>query len=207
MPEAGSADPEADRMPDLPVVTLLGDSISAGFGLPTASALPVRLEAAISTLGLGVRVVGAGVSGDTTADGLRRMARDVPAETRLCVVALGANDLMQMVRPADMARTLDDIIERLKARNIDILLCGMRAPPWAGTYGQAFEAVFGQAARRHGIAFYPFLLEGMALDPAFTLPDRLHPNAAGIGVIARGLAPAVVAALRDATRPTSKTPF
>lgn len=194
-------------MPDQPVVTLLGDSISAGFGLPAALALPVRLQAAISSLGLGVRVVGAGVSGDTTADGLRRMARDVPAKTRLCVVALGANDLMQMVRPADMARTLDDIIKRLEARNIDVLLCGMKAPPWAGAYGQAFEAVFGQAAQRHDIAFYPFLLEGMALDPAFTLPDRLHPNAAGIDVIARGLAPVVVAALQGATRPTSENQF
>lgn len=190
-------------MSDLPVVTLLGDSISAGFGLPAASALPVRLEVAISRLGQRVRVFGAGVSGDTTADGLRRLARDVPAGTRLCVVALGANDLMQMVRPADTARTLDEIIERLKARNIDVLLCGMRAPPWAGTWGQAFEAVFGQVAQRHGVAFYPFLLEGMALDPAFTLPDRLHPNAAGIDVIARGLAPGVVAALRHAARPVT----
>ncbi|WP_296166962.1 arylesterase [uncultured Brevundimonas sp.] len=182
-------------------MTLLGDSISAGFGLPVASALPVRLEAAISSLGMRVRVFGAGVSGDTTADGLRRMARDVPAETRLCVVALGANDLMQMVRPADMAQSLDAIIERLKVRNIDVLLCGMRAPPWVGAYGQAFETVFGQAAQRHGVAFYPFLLEGMALNPALTLLDRLHPNAAGIDVIARGLAPAVVAALGRAAVP------
>jgi len=206
VPEAEAADSEAERNPDRPVVTLLGDSISAGFGLPAASALPVKLQAGISTLGLRVRVVGAGVSGDTTADGLRRLARDVPAETRLCVVALGANDLMQMVHPADMARTLDEIIARLKARNIDTLLCGMRAPPWAGAFGQAFEAVFGQVAQRHGVAFYPFLLEGMALDPAFTLPDRLHPNAAGIDVIARGLAPVVVAALRDPARPTSGIP-
>lgn len=206
MPEAGWSDPGAEPMQDLPVVTLLGDSISAGFGLPAASALPVRLEAAISRLGLRVRVVGAGVSGDTTADGLRRMARDIPAETRLCVLALGANDLMQMVRPADMARTLDEIIERLKARNIDVLLCGMRAPPWAGAYGQEFEAVFVTVAKRHGVAFYPFLLEGMALDPAFTLSDRLHPNAAGIDVIARGLAPVVVAALRHVARPVIGNP-
>lgn len=193
-------------MSDLPVVTLLGDSISAGFGLPASSALPVRLELALDSLGLSVRVVGAGVSGDTTADGLRRMGRDVPTGTRLCVVALGANDLMQMVHPANMARSLDAIIARLKARNIDVLLCGMRAPPWAGAYGQAFEAVFERTAQRHGVGFYPFLLEGMALNPAFTLADRLHPNAAGIDVIARGLAPKVVAAVRHVARPVTENP-
>lgn len=193
-------------MSDLPIVTLLGDSISAGFGLPASCALPVRLELALGSLGLSVRVVGAGVSGDTTADGLRRMDRDVPTGTRLCVVALGANDLMQMVHPANMARSLDVIIARLKARNIDVLLCGMKAPPWAGAYGQAFEAVFERAAQRHGVGFYPFLLEGMALNPAFTLADRLHPNAAGIDVIARGLAPAVIAALRHVARPVTGNP-
>lgn len=193
-------------MSDLPVVTLLGDSISAGFGLPASSALPVRLELALGSLGLSVRVVGAGVSGDTTADGLRRMDRDVPTGTRLCVVALGANDLMQMVHPANMAQSLDAIIARLKARNIDVLICGMRAPPWAGAYGQAFEAVFERTAQRHGVGFYPFLLEGMALNPAFTLADRLHPNAAGIDVIARGLAPKVVAAVRHVARPVAGNP-
>lgn len=190
-------------MSDLPVVTLLGDSISAGFGLPAASALPVRLEVAISRLGQRVRVFGAGVSGDTTADGLRRLARDVPAGTRLCVVALGANDLMQAVSPAHIARTLDTIIDQLKGRGIRVLLCGMRAPPWAGAYGREFEAVFGTVAQRHRVDFYPFLLEGMALDPVFTLPDRLHPNAAGIDVIARGLAPVVAAALGHAVRPVT----
>ena len=193
-------------MSDLPVVTLLGDSISAGFGLPASSALPVRLELALGSLGLSVRVVGAGVSGDTTADGLRRMDRDVPTGTRLCVVALGANDLMQMVHPANMARSLDAIIARLKARNIDVLLCGMRTPPWAGAYGQAFEAVFERTAQRHGVGFYPFLLEGMALNPAFTLADQLHPNAAGIDVIARGLAPVVVKALGHVARPVFGNP-
>lgn len=190
-------------MNGVPVVTLLGDSISAGFGLPVAAALPVRLQEALGRLGIGVKVVGAGVSGDTTTDGLRRMARDVPAETRLCVVALGANDLMQAVSPAHIARTLDTIIDQLKGRGIRVLLCGMRAPPWVGAYGWEFEAVFGTVAQRHRVDFYPFLLEGMALDPVFTLPDRLHPNAAGIDVIARGLAPVVAAALGRAARPVT----
>lgn len=178
-----------------PVVTLLGDSLCAGYGLRPGEALPVRLQAALAALGLEAEVIGAGVSGDAVRDGLSRLDHSVPARTDLCVVALGANDLMQSV-PADRVRAgLDAIITRLLARPVRVLLCGMRAPPWIGAYARAFDAVFPAAARDHGVPFYPFLLDGVALNPLFNLPDRIHPNARGVEIIARGLAPSVLAAL------------
>ena len=182
-----------------PVVTLFGDSISAGYGLSRCDALPERLEAALSDLGVVSRVVGAGVDGDTTADGLRRLEWAIPAETDLCVVALGANDLMQGLPPQRIADTLDAIITTIRARSVEVLLCGMRAPPWLASYAQAFDAVFPAVAARHGVPLYPFLLDGVALDPRYNQSDQIHPNAAGIQIIADGLAPAIRDALRART--------
>lgn len=177
------------------MVALLGDSISAGYGLRASDSLPVRLESELRRLGRPVRVVGAGVDGDSASAGLARVDRDVPAETNLCVVALGANDLMQARSPSAMEADLDAILARLQARHIPALLCGMRAPPWLADYAPAFDAAFPTVARRRGVPLYPFLLEGVALDPRFNQPDRIHPNAAGIEVIAKGLALAVDLAL------------
>ena len=183
--------------PSPPVVTLLGDSISAGYGLRATEALPVRLEQALVDLGRRVTVLGAGVDGDTTTTGLARVDRDVPDHTDLCVVALGANDLMQARSPVSVEADLDAILARLAARGIAALLCGMRAPPWLTDYAPRFDAVFGSVARRQRVPLYPFLLEGVALDPRFNLPDRIHPNAAGVEIIARRLAPVVDQALTD----------
>ncbi len=179
-----------------PVVTLLGDSISAGYGLRPDAALPVRLRAAMSALGVDAEVVDAGVSGDAVRDGLARLDRSVPGRTDLCVVALGANDLMQSVPPDRIRAGLDAIVTRLLARPTRVLVCGMRAPPWIGSYARAFDSVFPAVAKAHGAAFYPFLLEGVALNPRLNLSDRIHPNAAGIDRIARRLAPSVIMALR-----------
>lgn len=178
-----------------PVVTLFGDFISAGYGLSEGDALPAQLGIALDDLGVPARVIGAGLDGDTTGGGLARLHRDVPADTDLCVVALGANDLMQALPPHQITQNLDAIIGALTARGIDVMLCGMRAPPWLSTYAPAFDAVFPTLARRHGVALYPFLLEGVALDPRFNQSDRIHPNAAGIAVIAQRLAPFVGEAL------------
>lgn len=177
------------------LITLLGDSISAGYGLTADQALPVRLQAALAGLGLRARVRGAGVSGDTTADGLARLDKDVPTQTDLCVVALGANDLMQTRSPARIGEALDAIVGRLRARPTAVLLCGMKAPPWLAAYAPGFDAVFPAVAARHRVPLYPFLLEGVALDPRYNQLDRIHPNAAGIAVIAERLAPAVRSAL------------
>lgn len=174
---------------------MLGDSLTAGYGLRPAEALPVRLQAELARLGRSVTVANAGRSGDTTADALRRMEREVSADTRLCLVALGANDMMQFIATETIRRNLDAILERLSARGIPAMVCGMRAPVWFGWYALAFDSVFRETARRHGAAFDPFLLEGVALNPIYALPDRIHPNAAGVALVARRLAPLVAKAI------------
>jgi acyl-CoA thioesterase I len=177
-------------------ITMLGDSLTAGYGLRAADALPVRLGDELDRLGVKARVNNAGVSGDTTADGLRRVDRDVPADTRLCIVALGANDLMQVVAPDRVRSNLDAILSRLSARSIPAMVCGMRAPPWLGFYALTFDGLFREVASRHGAALDPFLLEGIALNPAYALADRIHPNAEGVAFVARRLAPRVADVLR-----------
>ncbi len=174
---------------------MLGDSLTAGYGLRPGEALPARLQAELDQLGISVIVTNAGVSGDTTADGLRRMDRAVPADTRLCIVALGANDMMQGLAIAAMQRNLEAILDRLAVRSIPAMICGMRAPPWLGLYAVAFDRVFSEVARRRRVPFYPFLLEGVALDPRYSLPDRIHPNGQGIAKVARRLAPRVAEAM------------
>lgn len=180
-------------------IAILGNSLTAGYGLRPDQALPTQLQAELGRLGVVARVLNAGVSGDTTANGLRRVDRDVPADTRLCLVALGANDMMQKVPPETVRANLDAILARLATLGVPAMVCGMRAPPWFGLYALAFERVFGEVARRHGAAFDPFLLEGVALNPAYALPDRIHPNARGIEIVARRLAPRVASVLRSET--------
>lgn len=177
------------------IVTLLGDSITAGFGLPSAEALPVRLEEALRAKGLRVRVRGAGVSGDTTGGGLARVGYSVQDDTDLCIVALGGNDMLQGVDPKTVRANLEAIIASLKARDIPVLLAGMRAPPQYGAYAAEFDRIFVDLARQDDVPAYPFLLEGVALDRRYNQPDGIHPNAQGVRIIAEGLAPVVATAL------------
>ena len=179
------------------IVTLLGDSITAGFGLPSAEALPVRLEEALRAKGLSVRVRGAGVSGDTTGGGLARVGYSVQDDTDLCIVALGGNDMLQGVDPKAVRANLEAIIASLKARDIPVLLAGMRAPPQYGAYAAEFDCIFEDLARQDDVPAYPFLLEGVALDRRYNQPDGIHPNAQGVRIIAEGLASVVAAALSD----------
>ena len=179
------------------IVTLLGDSITAGFGLPSAEALPVQLEEALRAKGLRVRVRGAGVSGDTTGGGLARVGYSVQDDTDLCIVALGGNDMLQGVDPKTVRANLEAIIASLKARDIPVLLAGMKAPPQYGAYAAEFDRIFSDLARQDDVPAYPFLLEGVALDRRYNQPDGIHPNAQGVRIIADGLAPVVAAALPD----------
>lgn len=180
---------------DLPVVAILGDSITAGYGLPSREALPAQLEAALAAAGTPVRVRAAGVSGDTTAGALARLDFSIQDDTDLCVVAVGGNDLLQGIEPSQMRANLEAIITGLQARNIPVLLAGMQAPPSYGAYATDFAAVFESLARDHDVPLYPFLLDGVALDPALNQDDGIHPNAAGVKIIAQRLAPAVAGAL------------
>jgi len=179
-----------------PVITLLGDSITAGYGLPASAALPAQLQAQLRRLGSSAIVRGAGVSGDTTAGGLARVDFSVQRDTSLCVVALGGNDLLQGLDPKRTRANLEKIIARLKARRIKVVLAGLQPPPVIGrNYAREFQAVFPAVAKAQAVPLYPNLLAGVAQVPSLNQPDGFHPNRDGVAVIARGLAPVLIKAL------------
>ena len=180
-----------------PVVTLLGDSITAGYGLAAADALPAQLQAALARSGSTAIVRGAGVSGDTTAGGLARVDFSVQPDTSVCVVALGGNDLLQGLDPSTTRANLQAIVRRLKVRRIGVVLAGIAAPPAIGRgYADDFNAAFATVARNERVPLYPDLLAGVGADNSLKQRDGIHPNAAGVAVIARRLAPTVVRALK-----------
>ena len=182
------------------VVTILGDSITAGLGLPAADALPAQLHQALNGLGVANLVRGSGVSGDTTAGGAARMDFSIRPDTSVVVVALGGNDLLQGIDPRVTRANLDKILNRLAARHMGVVLAGLKAPPEIGRgYARDFNAVFADAARAHRVAFLPDLLEGVERNPALKQADGLHPNAQGVRLIVRRLAPVVAKTL--AVRP------
>lgn len=176
------------------VVTILGDSITAGLGLPAAQALPAQLQAELSRRGGPVLVRGAGVSGDTTAGGLARVDFSIQADTDICVVALGGNDLLQGLDPKTTRANLDRIVARLQARKIGVVLAGLQPPPAIGrSYARDFSSLFTSVAQTRRVPLYPDLLAGVG--PSLRQRDGLHPNAQGARVIAARLAPLVARAL------------
>lgn len=180
-----------------PVLVLLGDSLTAGYGLPAEEAFPARLERALAGRDLDVEIRNAGVSGDTSAGGLARLDWAVAPDVDAVVVELGANDALRGVDPAETERNLDAILGWLKERGVDVLLAGMYAPPNLGAdYVRRFNAIYPRLAEKHDVPLYPFFLEGVALDPALNQADRIHPNAAGVEIIVERIAPAVAALLR-----------
>lgn len=182
-----------------PVITILGDSITAGLGLPRNQALPAQLQAALSALGQPALVRGAGVSGDTTAGGLARLDFSVQPDTAVCVVALGGNDLLKGLPPAVTRANLQKIVARLRARKIKVVLAGLRVPPAVGRrYAADVDAAFRTAASAPGVVFVPDLLAGVAGVRALNQADGIHPNAAGARRVAQNLAPAVVRAVKAA---------
>ena len=178
------------------IVTMLGDSITAGYGLTRITALPNQLHLALLKLGVQNVVRGAGVSGDTTGGGLARVDFSVQKDTSLAIVALGANDLLQGLDPKRTRANLDGILKRLQARRIPALLVGMQAPAVVGSgFARDFNAAFVEAARAHGVPLYPNLIDGVARNPRLNQPDGIHPNAQGAKIIAARLAPVVAKAL------------
>ncbi len=177
----------------LPKVVMLGDSVTAGYGLGAADALPAQLQAAMGKIGRPVQVIAAGVSGDTTADGLARADFSVPAGTDLCLVELGGNDLLQGVDPAVVRKNLTAILAKLKARHIPVLLVGLKAPPSIGAgYAKDFDAAFLAASKTAGVGLYP---NWISTDPTLRQADGIHPNPRGVRAIAASLAPYVAKAL------------
>jgi acyl-CoA thioesterase I len=173
-----------------PIVVALGDSLTAGFGLPPEDAWPALIDARLRREGYPYRVVNAGVSGDTSAGGLRRVDWVLRTHPEIAVVALGANDGLRGQDPGETRANLAGIVERLQRAGVRVLLAGMRLPPNYGPErAAAFAAVFTDVARRARVPLMPFLLDGVAADPALNLVDGLHPNAAGHRVIAERVWP------------------
>ena len=182
-------DPAAARTP---VVLDFGDSLTAGYGLPADEAFPARLGGWLRSHGVAARVVDAGVSGDTTTDGLARLDWALVDKPDLVILALGANDALRGIDPATVRANLDKMLQKIKAAGAKVLILGMRAPPnWGEVYDRAFDRIFPEVARAHQAALYPFFLEGVAMKPDLNQPDGLHPNARGVGVLVERIGPVV----------------
>jgi acyl-CoA thioesterase-1 len=171
-------------------IVVLGDSLSAGFGLRAGEALPAKLERALKAKGLPVQIENAGVSGDTAAGGLARLDWSVPEGTDAVILELGANDALRGADPKATRASLQAIIKKLKDRKIAVLLAGMLAPRNFGLdYVAAFDPIYPQLAAEHGLILYPFILEGVAGDKSLNQADGIHPTAAGVDIMVRGLLP------------------
>lgn len=167
------------------VVVVLGDSLTAGLGVAADEAFPARLQARMRAEGYVYRVTNAGVSGDTTAGGLRRVDWVLRANPEIVIVALGANDGLRGQSPQAIRANLEEIVARLQAAGARVLLVGMRLPPnYGADYTKEFEAIFPAVARRAKVALMPFLLDGVAADPRLNQADGIHPTAAGQQIMA-----------------------
>ncbi|HML08161.1 MAG TPA: arylesterase [Xanthobacteraceae bacterium] len=184
-------------------VVALGDSLTAGLGLPANDGFVARLQAALAAKGITAQIENAGVSGDTASAGLARLDWSVPLGTDAVILELGANDMLRGVNPQVTRDALDAILRRLTERHIAVLLCGMRAMPNLGVdYVRSFERIYPELAGKYGVLFYPFFLDGPAADLSLTQADGLHPNAAGVGAIVARILPRVeelIARVRHAT--------
>ena len=175
-------------------MVVLGDSLSAGLGLPGPSAFPDRLQNSLRNKGIDVNMINAGVSGDTSSGGRDRLDWSVPEGTQAVIVELGANDALRGIDPAVTRVALSDILTRLKARKISVLLCGMVAPPNYGSdYAARFNAIYPELAKAFGVPLYPFFLDGVAADATLNQADGIHPTAEGVDVIVKNILPAVQA--------------
>ncbi len=173
-------------------ILALGDSLTAGYGLAADEAFPVQLETQLRMRGYRVRLVNAGVSGDTTEDGLRRLESSLRCSPDLVIVELGANDALQMLDPRQAKTNLIMILSRLQSAGIPVILAGMKAPPYLGAaYVASFDPIFPQLAEEFEVPLYPFFLAGVAGKPELNLADGIHPTAAGIRLIVTNILPQV----------------
>ncbi len=173
-------------------IVALGDSLTAGLGLPEKDGFVPRLQAALAAKGIAAAIVNAGVSGDTAAGALARLDWSVPDGTDAVIVELGANDMLRGFKPQVTRAALDGILQRLHDRHIAVLLCGMRAAPNLGAdFGRSFEPIYPELAAKYGALLYPFFLDGVAGDRSLNQHDGLHPTAAGVDVIVAAILPKV----------------
>jgi acyl-CoA thioesterase-1 len=179
-------------------ILAFGDSLTAGFGLPSDKGFPAQLEARLRADGIDAHVVNAGVSGDTTAGGLARLNWSLADKPDLVILELGANDMLRGIEPDVVRANLEKMIDKIRASGARLLLAGMEASPnWGESYKKAFDRLYPELARAQDVALYPFFLEGVAMKPDLNQPDGLHPNARGVAVIVERIAPDVAALLGD----------
>lgn len=170
----------------------LGDSLTAGYMLPQSAAFPVVLQTALAARGRRVEIANAGVSGDTSTGGLARVEWSVPDGTDGVILELGANDMLRGTDPAVTRKALTEIIDRLKARQIPVMLAGMYALRNMGPdYVRSFEGIYPDLAKRYDLVLYPFFLDGVSGEGGMTLADGLHPSAAGVKRIVERILPSV----------------
>ena len=171
---------------------VLGDSLTAGYGLPEKDAFTVRLQAALDRSGIDAAVLNAGVSGDTTAGGLARIDWALADKPTHAIVELGANDALRGIDPKETRRNLEAIIGRLQAAGVKVMLAGMYAPPnWGKEYEADFRSIYPDLAQKYGIGLYPFFLDGVAAQPDLNQPDGIHPIEKGVEVIVERIMPSV----------------
>lgn len=181
-------------------VLALGDSLTAGFGLPAGQGFVPQLEKALRARGIDAEVLDGGVSGDTTAGGLARLDWLLAEDPQVVIIELGANDMLRGLDPAAAKANLGAILAKLTQQHRALLLTGMLAQPNLGAdYADAFNAIYPDLARQYGIALYPFFLDGVAADPALNQADGLHPNAAGVAVIVQRMLPALARVIATAS--------
>jgi acyl-CoA thioesterase-1 len=173
-------------------IVVLGDSLVAGYQIAASAAFPAQLERALRAKGLAVEVANAGVSGDTTTGGLARLDWSVPEGTDAVILELGANDMLRGIDPKIPLGALDEIVNRLKSRRVEVLLCGMQAAPNLGQdYARTFDSIYPDLAAKYGLLLYPFFLDGIVTDPKLNQHDGLHPTEAGVAVIVERILPKV----------------
>ena len=174
------------------VIVAFGDSLAAGLGLPQDQAFPAQLEAVLKARGHDVRVINAGVSGDTASAALKRLDWALPEDASAVIVELGGNDALQGIPPEGTKQALEAILRKLQARGLPVLLAGMEAPRNMGNdYVEEFRAIYADLAKRYDVIFYPFFLEGAALNDGMMQGDGIHPNAAGVAAIVDNIMPKV----------------
>jgi acyl-CoA thioesterase I len=177
-------------------MVVLGDSLSAGLGLSASAAFPERLQKTLKAKGIEVDMINAGVSGDTSSGGRDRLDWSVPEGTQAVILELGANDALRGIDPKLTFSALSDILTRLKARGVAVLLCGMVAPPNYGSdYSARFNAIYPELAKSFAVPLYPFFLDGVAADAKLNQADGMHPTPEGVDIIVKNILPSVEAFL------------
>jgi acyl-CoA thioesterase I len=186
-------------------IVAFGDSLFSGYGLRRNQAFPAQLQKALEQRGHDVTITNAGVAGDTTAAGLARLAWSVPKNTDAVILEFGANDALRGIDPKITRTNLEEMLAAFKARNVPVLLVGMRSPAnWGDGYADNFDAIFPDLASEHSLILYPFLLDGVVLDAKLNQDDGMHPNRKGVAEIVKRITPAVEELIeRAAARRTS----